>query len=142
MHLKELKEFRLDDVVKFNQELNPKLWQRDETLLPKVRDTLLEIAEDFQEFLGVNGYDLKDITISGSNSAYTYTEISDIDLHLVVDMSKAEKSEIYRELFDAKKYQYNDLHDYKIGPHDIELYVQDAKQKHVSQGIYSILTND
>lgn len=139
MNILELDTFQLDDVVKFNQTLNPKLWQRDETLRPEVRDTLLEIAEDFQEFLGVNGYDLKDITISGSNAAYTYTETSDIDLHLVVDMNKSEKSEIYRELFDAKKYQYNDLHDYKIGPHDIELYVQDAKQEHVSQGIYSVI---
>jgi hypothetical protein len=142
MKLKNLREYQLGDVVKFNQELNPVLWEKNETLRPEVRDTLLQIAEDFQEFLGVNGYELDDITISGSNAAYTYTENSDIDLHLVADMSKSKKSEIYRELFDAKKYQYNDLHDYRIGPHEVEVYVQDADQEHISQGIYSILNND
>ena len=142
MKLKNLREYQLGDVVKFNQELNPVLWEKNETLRPEVRDTLLQIAEDFQEFLGVNGYELDDITISGSNAAYTYTENSDIDLHLVADMSKSKKSEIYRELFDAKKYQYNDLHDYRIGPHEVEVYVHDADQEHISQGIYSILNND
>ena len=142
MKLKSLKEYHLGDVVKFNQELNPALWEKNERLRPKVRDTLLQIAEDFQEFLGVNGYELDDITISGSNAAYTYTENSDIDLHLVADMSKSKKSEIYRELFDAKKYQYNDLHDYKIGSHEVEVYVQDADQEHISQGIYSILNDE
>lgn len=142
MKLKNLKEYQLGDVVKFNQELNPVLWEKGETLRPEVRDTLLKIAEDFQEFLGVNGYELDDITISGSNAAYTYTENSDIDLHLIADMSKSKKSEIYRELFDAKKYQYNDLHDYRIGTHEVEVYVQDAEQEHISQGIYSILNDD
>lgn len=142
MKLKNLKEYQLNDVVKFNQELNPVLWEKDESLRPEVRDTLIKIAEDFQEFLGVNGYELDDITISGSNAGYTYTENSDIDLHLIVDMTKSEKSTIYRELFDAKKYQYNDLHDYRIDPHEVELYVQDANQEHISQGIYSVLNDE
>lgn len=142
MKLKNLKEYQLGDVVKFNKNLNPALWEKDETLKPEVRDTLLQIADDFQEFLGVNGYEIDDITISGSNAAYTYTEKSDVDLHLIVDMEKTKRSDIYRELFDAKKYQYNDLHDYKIGNYDIELYVQDASQEHISQGIYSILNDE
>jgi len=142
MKLKNLKEYQLGDVVKFNKNLNPALWEKDETLKPEVRDTLLQIADDFQEFLGVNGYEIDDITISGSNAAYTYTEKSDVDLHLIVDMEKTKRSDIYRELFDAKKYQYNDLHDYQIGNHDIELYVQDASQEHISQGIYSILNDE
>jgi ABC-type proline/glycine betaine transport system substrate-binding protein len=56
------------------------------------------------------GLDLEvtDITISGSNAAYTYTDHSDIDLHLVADLPRADANEVYRELFDAKKYQYND----------------------------------
>jgi hypothetical protein len=31
-------------------------------MLPEVRDRLLEIAQDFREFLGVTDLDLKDIT--------------------------------------------------------------------------------
>jgi hypothetical protein len=43
-----------------------------------------------------------------------------------------------RELFDAKKYQYNNLHDFQIRGYDVELYVQDAEQAHHSMGIYSV----
>ena len=57
-------------------------------------------------------------------------------------MPDDKNSDVYRELFDAKKYQYNDQHNYKIGGYDVELYVQDADKTHHSQGIYSVLNND
>jgi hypothetical protein len=139
MNILELNSYNLADAVKFNDQLNPRLWGSNEHLQPEVREQLLRIAEDFREFLGVKDLDLQDITISGSNAAYTYTPNSDIDLHLVVDMPK---DEVYRELFDAKKFQYNEQHNIKIGGYDVELYVQDAEQPHVSQGIYSLLKND
>ena len=142
MDINELESFKLSDAVKFNKTLNPRLWGRDEHLLPEVREKLMAIADDFREFLGVDGLDIKDITVSGSNAAYTYTPHSDVDLHLVVEFPQGQDSEIYRELFDAKKYQYNDQHNYKIGGYDVELYVQDADQVHHSQGIYSVLNND
>jgi hypothetical protein len=142
MNILELDSYRLGDAVKFNDKLNPKLWGSDEHLHPQIREQLLRIAEDFAEFLGVSNFEIKDITISGSNAAYTYTANSDIDLHLVVDLPKADTSEVYRELFDAKKYQYNDQHNITIGGYDVELYVQNANQPHISQGIYSVLNND
>jgi hypothetical protein len=139
MNINELDAYNLDDAVKFNDHLNPKLWDSTEHLTPEVKAQLLLIAEDFREFLGVTDLDLDDITISGSNAAYTYTPNSDIDLHLVVNMPA---DEVYRELFDAKKFQYNEQHNIKIGGYDVELYVQDADQPHISQGIYSILNDD
>lgn len=142
MNILELDSYNLADAVKFNDKLNPKIWGSDEKMLPEVREQLLKIAADFSEFLGVGDLQLKDITLSGSNAAYTYTPHSDIDLHLVVDLPEADKSEVYRELFDAKKYQYNDMHNIKIGGYDVELYVQNANQLHHSQGIYSVLNND
>jgi hypothetical protein len=140
MDINELESYRLQDAIKFNKKLNPRLWGSDEHLLPEVRDKLLEIAEDFREFLGID-VDVQDITISGSNAAYTYTPHSDIDLHLVVDLPRADSDEVYRELFDAKKYQYNDRNDFKIGGADVELYVQDPSKPHHSQGIYSVKHN-
>ena len=138
MNILELDSYKLSDAVKFNDRLNPKIFGSDEKMLPQVREHLLAIAADFQEFLGVSDYNLKDITISGSNAAYTYTPHSDIDLHLVADLPEADQSDVYRELFDAKKYQYNDQHDITIGGYDVELYVQNANQVHHSQGIYSV----
>jgi hypothetical protein len=59
----------------------------------------------------------------------------------VADLPRADANEVYRELFDAKKYQYNDQHNFKIGGYDVELYVQNANETPVSQGIYSVLDN-
>ena len=135
MNIHELDSYNLGDAVKFHRRLNPRIWGRDEHLLPEVREKLLTIAADFQEFLGVEDLNVQDITISGSNAAYSYTKNSDIDLHLVVTMPD---NPVYQELFNAKKYQYNSEHNIKIGGADVELYVQPSDQAHHSQGIYSI----
>lgn len=141
MHITELDSYNLADAVKFNNELNPAIWTGQQ-MKPEVRAKLLAIADDFREFLGLTDLEVKDITVSGSNAAYTYTPHSDIDLHLVVDIPQADNNEVYRELFDAKKYQYNDLHNITIGGYDVELYVEDARKQPVSQGIYSVKNND
>ena len=139
MNIHELDSYNLGDAVKFHRRLNPRIWGRDEHLLPEVRERLLAIAENFQEFLGVEDLNVQDITISGSNAAYSYTKNSDIDLHLVVTMPD---NPVYQELFNAKKYQYNDEHNIRIGGADVELYVQPADQAHHSQGIYSVKNSD
>jgi len=136
MNINELDSFKLSDAVKFHNRLNPKIWGRDEQLLPEVREKLLAIADNFREFLGVGDLDVRDITISGSNAAYSYTPYSDIDLHLVVEFPADD--EVYQELFNAKKYQYNDEHKLSIGGVPVELYVQNAAESPVSQGEYSI----
>jgi hypothetical protein len=138
MNIQELQSYNLADAVQFNDQLNPRIWQ-DKKMLPEVRQRLLAIAADFSEFLGLGELELKDITVSGSNASYTYTPHSDIDLHLVVDLPVADSSDVYRELFDAKKFQYNQLHNITIGGYEVELYVENANSPPVSQGSYSVL---
>ena len=142
MNINQLESYNLSDAVKFHDNLNPLLWDRRENLHPEIRDQLMAIASDFSEFLGVKDLDLKDITISGSNAAYSYTPYSDIDLHLVVDLSDVEHEDVYRELFAAKKSIYNKENTITIKGIPVEVYVQDATQDHHSQGIYSILNNE
>ena len=138
MNITELDSYNLADAVKFNDHLNPRIWDRSEHLHPEVRERLLAIADDFRESLGIRDLAVEDITISGSNAAYSYTPNSDIDLHLVIDVPD---DEVYRELFNAKKFQYNEQHDIEIGGADVELYVQDTKEPHISQGVYSVKNN-
>jgi pyrimidine deaminase RibD-like protein len=141
MNINQLESYNLADAVKFHDTLNPLLWDRRENLHPEIHDQLMAIVADFSEFLGVKDLDLKDITISGSNAAYSYTPNSDIDLHLIVDLSNVEHEEVYRELFTAKKAIYNKENTITIKGIPVELYVQDATQQHHSQGIYSLLNS-
>jgi hypothetical protein len=140
MNLKELDSFKISDAINFHDELNSKLWM-GQTLRPEVKRQLMIIAQDFLEELGIGDLDVKDITVSGSNAAYSYTKHSDLDLHILVDMSHMDNNEIYKELFNAKKNIYNDSHDITIHGVPIELYVQDAREPVVSLGEYSVLNN-
>lgn len=138
MYLREFTQEGISDAaVQFHKQLNPKLWVGSR-LKPTVRYKLLQIAKHFIKFIDIPDIKLQDITISGSNAAYSYTPQSDIDLHLVVDIPE-EKEFIYKPLYDAKKNQYNFNHDIKIKGIDVEVYVQDSDDEHHSLGIYSVL---
>lgn len=118
-----------------NDTLNPILWDNDE-LRTDVRYKLLGIAKHFADTLKVKALNLRDITISGSNASFGYSEYSDIDLHLVVDMPDDEELHDY---YNAKKNEFNNKYDVKIKDIDVEVYVQSSKQPHHSAGVYSIL---
>jgi hypothetical protein len=123
-----------EKAVPYHDTLNPVLWT-DNHLKTDVRYKLLLIAKHFAQFLNVTQLHLKDITVSGSNASFGYSEYSDIDLHLIVDIDDPNMA----ELFNAKKNHYNFKYDLKIKDIAVEVYVQDSKQPHHSAGIYSII---
>lgn len=140
MYLRELtQEAVVDDAVIFRDTLNPALWKNNQLKL-EIRLKLLEIARNFIDFINIPNINLQDITVSGSNAAYTYTNHSDLDLHLIVNVPK-DKEHLLKPLFDAKKNQYNFTRNIKIKGIDVEVYVQSSNEAHHSAGIYSVLDN-
>jgi hypothetical protein len=137
MDLKELHSFKMSDAVTFHDNLNPKLF-RGQHLHPDVELQLKTIAQDFLQEMGIHDLDVRDITISGSNAAYSYTDHSDLDLHILVNMKDLPDDDIYHEFFKAKKDLYNDSHDITINGIPVELYIQDAAEPVTSLGEYSI----
>jgi hypothetical protein len=138
MNLKELDNFKLHDAIYFHDNLNPAIFAGD-NMRNDVKEQLLIIAGDFIDHLGLNNIQVIDITISGSNAAYTYTKHSDIDLHILVNMQSLNDEMVYRELFHAKKTLYNDTHDIVVNGYEVELYIQDSNEPVISLGEYSIL---
>lgn len=128
-------DFSISNAVIFHDTLNPKLFTESGMMHGEVRRALIDIARHFEDFIGVE-LDVKDITVSGSNAAFSYTPQSDLDLHIVVAVP--DKPE-FRELLDAKKNVYNARHDIKVRGIDVELYAQDVNQEHHSLGIYSVM---
>ena len=134
MRLRELHE--RSDIITVNRRLNPKIWNGDQ-LDPAVAQKLKEIADAFQEFIGID-LDVVDYTITGSNANYTWTEHSDLDLHLIVE---GEVGEAARELFNAKKALWGEQHNITIKGLPVECYVQGREEEHHSTGVYSIADN-
>jgi len=134
-----LNSFQLKDT------LNPKVWENADDpdkakMKPKVQKGLEKIADDFIEYLGDDVF-VQDIILTGSLANYNWSEFSDFDLHIIIDFDEYGKNkDLYKDLFDLKKFVFNNNHDIKIYGHDVELYAQDEKESHYASGVYS-LTN-
>lgn len=126
------------------EKLNPKFWKNNK-IDSRIRLKLLDIADDFVEFLNVKWVEPEDITMTGSLANYTWSEeYSDIDLHIIYNFSKIDsKIDFVEEYFDSKKTEWNDKHEnLKIYNFPVEVYVQNKKEKHTSSGIYSLEKNE
>jgi predicted nucleotidyltransferase len=127
--------------------LNPKIWESPDdpqkaTMLPKVQKGLMRISEEFIEYLGDEVF-VEDIVLTGSLANFNWSEFSDFDLHIIVDLQQYEdEAELYKELFNLKKQVFNDKHDIKIFGYDVELYVQDSEEPHFATGVYSIMNDE
>jgi len=131
---------------KVRESLNPKIWvKKDNEIVmnPKVREKLLEVANDFIEYLKVDIV-VTDIIMTGSLANFNWSSFSDVDLHVVADFSQfpEEQLDLYKELFTLKKTLYNEKHDITIYGYDVELYVQNETEAHFSSGVYSVLYDE
>ena len=107
----------------------------------EIKKRLLEISNDFIESLGFEFF-IHDVVLTGSLANYNWSQYSDVDLHILIDFEESKyEMDILKEFFDAKKNVWNEKHDIKIKGYDVEVYVQDVNEEHVSSGVYSILHN-
>jgi predicted nucleotidyltransferase len=128
--------------LKFNEELNPLIWDGEE-IKPEVRDQLLKIATEFIKSCKLDDYKYKDIVFVGSMANYTYTPQSDIDIHIIVDFNQFKvDEEILGEYFDTKKDMWSNTHDIRIKGHVVECYVQNSQEPYTSLGVYSLAKNE
>ena len=124
-------------------ELNPKIWEKEGKsylMRPEVREKLLETANIFIDFLGVDVV-VTDIIMIGSLVNYNWSKYSDIDLHIVVNFNQfpTNSQDLYLEFFDLKKVIFNKNHNIKMFGYDVECFVQKEDETTFSSGIYSIL---
>jgi predicted nucleotidyltransferase len=106
-----------------------------------IRKNLLKISNDFIESLGIEFF-IHDIVLTGSLANYNWSNYSDVDLHVLIDFKETDYNlDLLKEFFDAKKNVWNEKHNITIKGYDVELYVQDIDEEHVSSGVYSILNN-
>jgi hypothetical protein len=128
---------------KVKSELNPKIFDGNQKMHPELKSRLIMIADDFFDTLELPWVDVTDITLTGSLANYNWSKFSDVDLHIMIDYNEVDDNEsLVSEYLSAKKNLWNEKHDIKIFGYDVELYVQDMNEEHVSTGVYSVMWDD
>ncbi|CAM6053343.1 unnamed protein product [Sphagnum tenellum] len=108
----------------------------------EVRLRLLRAAIAFYRFLDIKNLVVDDIRLTGSNAAYNYTKMSDLDVHLIVDFKTTPCPALAENVFTTKKALWSETYDISIRGHQIELYVEDKSKPAESNGLYSILRGE
>ena len=109
---------------------------------PAIRKRLTKIAQDFIDGLPVP-VNIEDITLTGSLANYNWSNYSDVDLHIIVDfLGIDENRTLIKSFFDNARMKWNNKHQIKVKGYDVEVYVEDAREHHVSSGVYSLMKDE
>lgn len=126
---------------KIHDTLNPKIWDKNNNILPEVSDKLLGVVKEFTSNLEVQ-MNIADVHIVGSNASYNYTENSDLDVHIVTNFELYEcDPTILQAYFNSAKTSFNNNYDISIRGIDVEIYVEDIGVSTISNGVYSLLNH-
>jgi len=118
--------------------LNEQIWVGDRAVRPGVKGALMAIVDEFLEGLDLE-MEVKDVIITGSIANYNWSKFSDIDVHILVDFGEVNENEaMVKRFFDSVRSTWNKLHNITVKGHEVEIYVQDAQEPHVSTGVYSL----
>jgi hypothetical protein len=134
-----------DSIPTQNLDLHKDVWDvvDDSVKIKKeIKDQLIKIAMDF--FLTLDVDDIFDtITLTGSMANFNYSEYSDFDVHVLMDLSKInDDKELVKKLMLSKKSLWNEKHNIKIKNHDVEMYVQGTDEVHYSTGVYDLIKDE
>ena len=132
----------------YHDVLNPKFWEDTKDgnkLTTGIRKKLEAIAKEFYTKYDeiAKNVPIKDIQLTGSLANFSYTEFSDLDIHVLVDFDKIDApKKVTKAAFDGIRFIWNLRHDIILRGHEVELYVQDFDEAHTSTGLYSILNDE
>jgi len=127
--------FKVHDIM------HQKFWMVENILNPKIRDQLIDIVKEFWKNLEVDA-EIKDITMTGSLANFNWSIHSDIDIHIITDYGEVDADlDLVRDYYNARKSLWNQKHNIDIFGFEVEIYVQDDNEEHVSTGVYSLTQN-
>lgn len=132
------------EALEKHETLNTKLWTNKAILKDEVKEKVEAIVTEFIDGLEQDGVKIvvKDIILIGSNCSYNYTDMSDLDIHIVADTSELQCQEnVYPALYGAYRSLFSRKFDIDFYGIPVELYVETEETKTISNGVYSVLNN-
>jgi predicted nucleotidyltransferase len=129
--------------IEYHKKLNDKFWLNNH-LKNSIRKKLLSLAKYYFKTLDLDSkVKIKDIIFTGSLANYNYTNLSDIDLHIVIEYKNvSDDVDFVKDYFSQKRAAWEVSNDVKINDYPVEIYVQDVNEDTTGKGaIYSLVSN-
>ena len=98
----------------------------------------MQIADEVIKSLNLDK-EVKDVVITGSIASYNWHELSDIDLHIMLDFDKIDDNfDLVKRMLDQTRINWNKKHNIRIAGKEVELYFQHYEEPHEANGIWSL----
>jgi len=98
----------------------------------------MAIADDVIDSLNIREH-VDDVIITGSIASYNWHELSDIDLHIMLDYDKIDDNfDLVKRMLDQTRINWNKKHNILINGKEVELYFQHYTEPHEANGIWSL----
>lgn len=138
--IKNFNDWVLNENKFYQKELNTSFWKND-LFDESIREKLLQIAEEFYATFKLE-IPISDIHLTGSLANYNWTSKSDLDIHVLIDFSKINPDlTLVKKSLDGQRFVWNLRHNIVIRGYDVELYLQDINEPHISSGLFSLANN-
>lgn len=127
--------------LEYKKELCQDIWDGT-NLKEKIEKKLIKLAKDFFNDIELET-EILDIHLTGSMVNFNYNADSDIDVHIVIDFKDVnEDVELVKMAVDGQRFIWNMRHHIQIKGHDVELYIMDVDEEHISNGLYSLIEKE
>lgn len=127
--------------IRYQEDLNSKIWDREHKLHQDVREQLLAVADEFTQFVEAE-FTVIDVILTGSLANYNWTEHSDLDVHIIVDLTEDDLDSSIVDIqntFKTKKYLWGEYHTITVEGYPVEPYIQLADEEIEATAIYSLV---
>ena len=131
----------VDENLEVHDTLNPKIWEEDQSLNPKIKEKIELIVDTFLKILEEDEIpiEVKDVQLTGSNANYNYSDKSDIDVHIMADI-KDDPKKYLSKIYNSYKTLFNNRYSITLKGIPVEIYVEDVNTANrKSHGAYSVI---
>ena len=118
-------------------QLHPKFWDQTQQLDSDIRKHLLWAADTFLESIKIP-FSVKHLYLTGSLASFIWSELSDWDIHIILDLEVKLDTKYVDEYLEAKSTEFNKKHHIIVKGFPVEVNAKTKESKHKDKAIYDL----
>jgi predicted nucleotidyltransferase len=123
------------------EHLNEKIWSKNGKIIPDVRKKLLVLAHKVADDVATL-VKIKHIYLTGSLATYKWTPVSDIDIHIIVEILEKHSDNTLNEYFDLICKLFNSQHNIFIKGYKVEVNIKEKEVLYEGKAAYDLIKDE